>query len=34
VFKNKAVVIGLFSLLMIFSTIQTSEAELSELIVE
>ena len=33
-FKNKTVVIGLFSLLMIFSTIQTSEAELSELIVE
>ena len=33
-FKNKAVIIGLFSLLMIFSTIQTSEAELTELIVE
>jgi len=34
VFKNKAVIVGLFSLLMIFSTIQTSEAELSELLVE
>ena len=33
-FKNKAVIVGLFSLLMIFSTIQTSEAELSELLVE
>jgi hypothetical protein len=32
VFKNKAIVIGLFSFLMIFSTIQTSEAELWELI--
>jgi hypothetical protein len=34
VFKNKAIVIGLFSFLMIFSTIQTSEAELWELIIE
>ena len=33
-FKNKAVIVGLFSLLMIFSTIQTSEAELTELLVE
>ena len=33
-FKNKAIVIGLFSFLMIFSTIQTSEAELWELIIE
>ena len=33
-FKNKAIVIGLFSFLMIFSTIQTSEAELWELIID
>jgi len=34
VFKNKVIVIGLFSFLMIFSTIQTSEAELWELIID
>ena len=33
-FKNKVIVIGLFSFLMIFSTIQTSEAELWELIID
>jgi len=34
VYKNKAIIIGLFSFLMIFSTIQTSEAELWELIID
>ncbi|MDH3822625.1 MAG: carboxypeptidase-like regulatory domain-containing protein [Nitrosopumilus sp.] len=33
-FKNKAIVIGLFSFLMVFSFIQTSEAELWELLVD
>jgi len=34
VYKNKVIAIGLFSFLMIFSTIQTSEAELWELIID
>jgi len=34
VFKNKAVVIGLFSFLMLFSFIPTSEAELWELVID
>ncbi|MBL7001795.1 MAG: carboxypeptidase regulatory-like domain-containing protein [Nitrosopumilus sp.] len=33
-FKNKAIIVGLFSCLMLFSFIPTSEAELWELIVE
>lgn len=33
-FKNKTIVIGLFSFLMVFSFIQTSEAELWELLVD
>jgi len=34
VFKNKAIVIGLFSFLMVSSFIQTSEAELWESLVD
>jgi len=34
VFKNKAIVVGLFSFLMLFSFIPTSEAELWDLIID
>jgi len=34
VFKNKAIVVGLFSFLMLFSLIPTSEAELWDLVID